>query len=192
MVVLALKVFSRSTMRHAVLMMLAAGTMIVVINASGLSATLGTNTRDRIDFATAADMRISGIDSFKTSNNPVVKQIEGTWIGSPTRPGQPEPKPQLASPRASSSFTLDFGAPSANSAELSSFRSDFAASILCHELMAGIDRFFTDWIACRCLIDTCRNTGGGEAAARSGKGRIDIWSRLRDAEGTTHTIRLIN
>ena len=185
MVVLALKVFSRSTMRHAVLMMLAAGTMIVVINASGLSATLGTNTRDRINFATAADLRVSGIDSFKTSNNPAVKRIEELdWVIDASWAAQTEAATGIA--ETSSNFKL-FAMRPRQFAELSTFRSDFAELPL-HELMARIDDFSPT--GSLTLPEDIAALQAAVKLQRSGKGRVDIWTRLRDAEGTTHTIRL--
>ena len=185
MIVLALKVFSRSTMRHAVLMMLAAGTMVVVINASGLSGTLGKNTSDRIDFSTAADLRISGIDSFKTSNNQVVKEIEGLdWVANSTWAARSEASTGIA--ETSSNFTMlsvlpnEFG-------QVSTFRPDFA-DVSLDELMAKISDYSPT--GSLPLPDDLSTIQATVKLERVGKGRFDIWSRLRDAEGTTHTIRL--
>ncbi len=185
MVVLALKVFSRSTMRHAVLMILAAGTMIVVINASGLAGTLGRNTSDRIDFTTAADMRISGVDSFRTSNNRVVEEIsELDWVADSTWAARTEASTGIA--ETSSSFTMLSVRPD-EFAEVAAFRPDFADLPL-HGLMVEIDDYSPtgstplpdDIVAIQAVVKL----------ERTGKGRIDIWARLRDAGGTTHTIRL--
>ena len=185
MIVLALKVFSRSTMRHAVLMMLAAGAMIVVINASGLSTTLGKNTRDRINFATAADMRVSGLDSFKTSNSQIVAQIsELNWVSDLTWAARAEAR--SGSAESSSSFTMLSVRP-LQFADMATFRPDFARDTL-YELMDEIDRF-----APTGSLQLPNNTVALRAAVkleRIGKGRIDVWARLRDAAGTTHTIRL--
>lgn len=185
MVVLALKVFSRSTMRHAVLMILAAGTMIVVINASGLAGTLGKNTGDRIDFNTAADMRISGIDSFKTSNNAVIEEIsELKWVSDSTWAARTEATTGIA--ETSSGFTMLSVRPD-EFADLATFRPDFADLSL-HELMANIYEYSpTGSIP---LPDDVIAIYAAVKLERTGKGRIDIWARLRDAEGTTHTIRL--
>ena len=185
MVVLALKIFSRSTMRHAVLMMLAAGTMIVVINASGLSGTLGKNTSDRIDFTTAADMRISGIDSFKTSDNKVVEQISDLkWVTDSTWAARTEAATGIA--ETSSSFTMLSVRPD-EFAELASFRPDFADLPL-HQLMVKIDDYSpTGSIP---LPDDIAGIQAAVKLERTGSGRIDIWARVRDAVGTTHTIRL--
>ena len=187
MFVLALKVFSRSTMRHAVLMILAAGTMIVVINASGLASTLGKNTSDRIDFATAADMRISGIESFKTSNNRVVEEIsELDWVTNSTWAARTEASTGIT--ETSSSFTMLSVRPD-EFAELAAFRSDFADLTL-RELMAEIEDYSATG-----SIPLPQDIAGIQATVkleRTGRGRIDIWARLRDAGGTTHTIRLIS
>ncbi len=185
MFVLALKVFSRSTMRHAVLMVLAAGTMIVVINASGLSGTLGKNTSDRIDFTTAADMRVSGIDSFRSSNSEVVWQIsELNWVTDTTWAARTEAATGIG--EASSSFTMLSVLPD-EFAESAAFRPDFADQSL-HDLMARIDDYSpTESIP---LPESIAAIQAAVKLERSGKGRIDIWARLRDAGGTTHTIRL--
>ncbi len=185
MVVMALKIFSRSTMRHAILMMLAAGTMMVVINASGLSGTLGKNTRDRIDFTTVSDMRISGIDSFKTSNNRVVNQIsELDWVSNSTWAARTEAATGIA--ESSSSFTMLSVRPG-EFAELSTFRPDYSDLPL-QDLMAKIDDFSPT--GSLPLPDGIATIQAAVKLERSGKGRIDIWARLQDADGTTHTIRL--
>ena len=185
MIVLALKVFSRSAMRHAVLMMLAAGAMTVVINASGLSGTLGKNTRDRIDFATAVDMRVSGLDSFKTSDNQVVTQIsELDWVSDWTWAARAEAR--SGSAESSSSFTMLSVRPS-EFGELSTFRADFSDQPL-HELMNEIDDFAPT--GSLPLPDDTSVLQAAVRLERQGTGRIDIWSRIRDADGTTHTIRL--
>ena len=185
MIVLALKVFSRSTMRHAVLMMLAAGTMVVVINASGLSGTLGKNTRDRINFATAADMRISGIDSFKTSNNHAVLKIaELDWVADTTWAARTEAATGIA--ESSSNFTMLSVRPN-EYRQISSFRPDFADLPL-HQLMDNITHYSPT--GSLPLPDNISFIQATVKLERAGKGRIDIWSRLRDSEGTTHTIRL--
>ena len=185
MFVLALKVFSRSTMRHAVLMVLAAGTMIVVINASGLSGTLGKNTSDRIDFTTAADMRISGIDSFRSADSEVVRQIsELSWVTDTTWAARTEAATGIG--EAASGFTMLSVRPD-EFAELAAFRPDFADLTL-HGLMSRIDDYSpTGSIR---LPDGVAAIQAAVKLERSGKGRIDIWARLRDAGGTTHTIRL--
>lgn len=185
MLALALKVFSRSTMSHAVLMLLAAGTMIVVINASGLSATLGKNTSDRIDFSTASDMRISGIDGFKTSDNRVVNAIsELDWLEEHTWSARAEAR--TGGSDSASTFTMLAVRPW-EFAKVSKFRADFADESL-DQLMDNIaDYSATGAIP---LPDDVAGLRAAVKLQRSGKGRIDIWARLLDGDGTTHTIRL--
>ncbi len=182
---LALKVFSRSTMRHAVLMLLAAGTMIVVINASGLSATLGRNTSDRIDFATASDMRISGIDGFKASENQVVSAISGlVWVREHTWAARTEAR--TGGSDSATGFTMLSVRPEEFDGS-AKFRSDFADGSL-SDLMGEISDY-----AATGALDLPDDVARLEAAVklhRTGKGRLDIWARLLDGEGTTHTIRM--
>ena len=185
MFALALKVFSRSTMTHAVLMLLASGTMIVVINATGLSATLETNTNDRIDFATASDMRISGIDGFKTSNNETVKAItELDWVTDHTWGTRTEAR--TGSSESASSFTMLAVRPR-EFVDVATFRSDFADETL-SVLMGKIADFIPT--GSLSLPDDIVELEAMAKLQRSGKGRIDVWSRLLDAGGTTHTIRM--
>ena len=185
MFALALKVFSRSTMTHAVLMLLASGTMIVVINATGLSATLETNTNDRIDFATASDMRISGIDGFKTSNNETVKAItELDWVTDHTWGTRTEAR--TGSSESASSFTMLAVRPR-EFVDVATFRSDFADETL-SVLMGKIADFIPT--GSLSLPDDIVELEAVAKLQRSGKGRIDVWSRLLDAGGTTHTIRM--
>ena len=185
MFALALKVFSRSAMSHAVLMLLAAGTMIVVINATGLSATLEKNTNDRIDFTTASDMRISGIDGFKTSNNETVRAIAGLdWVENHTWGARAEAR--TGGSESASSFTMLAVRPEEFD-QVSAFRSDFAEKSL-PDLMSDI----TDFIPTGSILlpDDVVELEAMAKLERTGRGRIDIWSRLLDAAGTTHTIRM--
>ena len=185
MFALALKVFSRSTMSHAVLMLLAAGTMIVVINAVGLSATLEENTNDRIEFTTASDMRISGIDGFKTSDNETVRAIaELDWVSDHTWGSRVEAR--AGSSESASSFTMLSVRPDEFD-DIATFRPDFADATLA-DLMAEI----TDYLPAGklALPDDVVELEAVAKLQRSGKGRVDVWSRLLDAAGTTHTIRM--
>ena len=185
MLTLALKIFSRSTMRHAVLMLLAVGTMIVVINANGLSATLGKNTQDRIDFVTASDMRVSGVDAFNSTENPVVSEIlKLGWVEDLTWAARIEARTGAA--ETASSFKMLSVKPD-EFAEVSSIRPDFAHLPL-SELMAQITDFdATQKIR---LPDDSVSIQSAVKLKRSGKGRVDIWARLIDDDGRTHTIRL--
>ena len=185
MLTLALKVFSRSTMRHAVLMLLAAGTMIVVINAIGLSTTLGENAQDRIEFATASDMRISGIDGFRGSDNVVVSEIADLdWVTAHTWGARAAARTGAGD--AASSFTMLTVRPD-EFAEIADFRSDFAEQPI-NELMTGISGFTpTESLP---VPDDVVNISAWVRLQRTSNGRVDIWARLMDGEGTTHTVRL--
>ncbi len=185
MLTLALKVFSRSTMRHAILMLLAAGTMIVVINANGLSTTLGKNARERIEFVTASDVRISGVDGFKGSDNVVVSEIASLdWVAAHTWATRAEAR--TGAGESASSFTMLSLRPD-EFAEIADFRSDFAEQPI-NELMTGISEFTpTESLPVPDDVVTVR---GSVRLQRTSKGRVDIWARLMDGEGTTHTVRL--
>lgn len=185
MFALALQVFSRSTMSHAVLMLLAAGTMIVVINSTGLSATLATNTNDRIVFATASDMRISGIDGFKTSNNETVKAIVDLgWVTGYAWGSRTEAR--AGSSESALSFTMLAVRPQ-EFVDVATFRPDFADKPFSY-LMNEV----TDYapLTSLPLPDDVVELESVAKLQRSGKGRIDVWVRLLDANGTTHTIRM--
>ncbi len=185
MIVLALKTFARSLMRHAVMAMLAAGTMIVVINASSLSATLGRNVHDRIDFNTATDMQIAGIDSAKTTANPAVNEISQLeWVSKQTWATRTQAT--AGNVESSPNFTM-LGIKPQEFAEITTFRNDFA-DLSAEALMQQIAEFTpTEAIHLPEHIAAIRSTVKLE---RTSKGRIDIWARIRDAEGTTHTIRM--
>ena len=71
--------------------------------------------------------------------------------------------------------------------ELSTFRADFSDQPL-HELMNEIDDFAPT--GSLPLPDDTSVLQAAVRLERQGTGRIDIWSRIRDADGTTHTIRL--
>ena len=187
MFALALKVFSRSTMSHAALMLLAAGTMIVVINAVGLSATLGKNTRDRIDFSSASDLRISGIDAFKTSNNQTVQAIVALdWVSDHTWGARTEAK--TGSSESASTFTMLSLRPN-EFIDIAIFRPDYA-DVPLSRLMNDITSYVsTDSLP---LPNEVTELEAVVKLERTGTGRIDIWSRLLDAEDTTHTIRMTN
>ena len=185
MIVLALKIFSRSVMRHAVMVMLAAGTMIVVINASSLSATLGKNVRDRIDFATVTDMRISGVDSAKYSDNPTVNKIEGLeWVSRSTWATRTQAI--AGNVESAPNFTM-LGARPQQFAEMATFRPDYSDQSLA-VLMDEITDFTPN--GSLLLPEDIASINAAVKLERSGKGRIDIWARIRDVNGTTHTIRL--
>ena len=185
MLALALKIFSRSTMRHAVLMLLAAGTMIVVINANGLSATLGKNTQDRIEFITASDMRISGIDAFNATANPVVSKISDIdWVSDFTWAARTEAR--TGGSESSTSFTMLSVKPD-EFADVAQIRPDFADRSL-SELMVEIARYSpTESLP---LPDSTISLQASVRLKRASKGRIDIWARFIDGNRTTHTIRL--
>ena len=185
MFALALKIFSRSTMRHAVLMLLAAGTMIVVINANGLSATLGNNTQDRANFLTASDMRISGVNAFNSTENPVVSEIAKLdWVEDLTWAARTEARTGAA--ESASSFKMLSVKPDEFDS-IARIRSDLADHTL-PELMDQI----TDFVATQKirLPDDAVSIQSAVKLERSGKGRVDIWARLIDDDGRTHTIRL--
>ena len=185
MLSLALKVFSRSTMRHAVLMLLAAGTVIVVVNANGLSATLGRNTTDRIDYETVADMRISGIDGYKTTENPVVTAItELDWIDAHAWATRTEAR--TGGTESSAAFEM-FSVKPEQFGRVASFRSDFADESL-PELMGMISEYApTGSLQLPSGVTALK---AAVSLQRNGEGRVDVWCRLIDADGTTHTIRL--
>lgn len=186
MVVLALKIISRSSMRHAVLMLLAAATMIVVINANGLSATLGKNTQDRIEFATGSDMRISGIEAFGTVENEVVTEVSQLeWVDDWTWAARTEAR--TGGSESASEFTMlsvkpqEFGS-------IADIRPDFADRSL-PELMTLIKEFSPT--GSLPIPDDAESLRAAVRLKRTGKGRVDIWARLLDSNGTTHTIRLL-
>lgn len=186
MVVLALKIISRSSMRHAVLMLLAAATMIVVINATGLSATLGKNTQDRIEFATGSDTRISGIDAFGAVGNEVVTEVSQLeWVDDGTWAARTEAR--TGGSESALGFTMlsvkpqEFGS-------IAEIRPDFADRSL-PELMGILAEFSpTESLS---LPDDAERLRAAVRLKRTGKGRVDIWARLLDGNGTTHTIRLV-
>ncbi len=185
MIALAFRILSRSVMRHAVLMMLAAGTIIVVINANGLSATVGRNTQDRIDFAVASDMRISGLDGFKTTSNPTVSAIsELEWMRSYTWAARTEARSGTS--ETSSAFTLLSLRPS-EFADIATFRSDYADTSL-PQLMSDITEF--NPTGSLTLPDETQTLDAFVKLRRSGTGRNDIWARIIDGGDATHTIRL--
>lgn len=185
MLALALKIFSRSTMRHAVLMLLAAGTMIVVINANGLSVTLGNNTQDRANFLTASDMRISGVNAFNSTENPIVSEIAKLdWVEDITWAARTEARTGAA--ESASSFKMLSVKPDEFDS-IARVRYDLADHTL-PELMDQI----TDFVATQKirLPDDTVSIQSAVKLERSGKGRVDIWARLIDDDGRTHTIRL--
>ena len=185
MVALALKVLSRSTMNHAVLMLLAAGTTIVVINASGLSETLGRNTSDRIDFSTASEMLVSGIDGFKTSDNEVVSEIVGLeWVDEATWGVRVEARTGRRD--SSSDFTMLAVRPDEFTGAVK-LRADFADEPL-DQLMSRITVYSAT--GSLPIPDDVAMLEAAVKLRRIGKGRIDIWTRLLDGNGTTHTIRM--
>ena len=185
MFVLALKIFSRSSMRHAVLMLLAAGTLIVVINANGLSSTLGKNTRDRVDFATAADTRISGVDAFNTTSNRVVSEVSQLgWVTGMTWGARTQAR--TGGTQSATDFTMLSVKPD-EFANFARFRPDFADRSL-QELMAQITDFSPTG-----SLQLPASTQGLQAAVRlerASRGRVDIWARVIDGSETTHTVRL--
>ena len=139
-------------------------------------ATLEKNTGDRIHFSTASDMRISGIDAFKTTNNETVKAIASLeWITGHTWGARTEAK--TGPSESASSFTLLSVRPD-EFANVSEFRSDFADKPLL-ELMNQITKYVRSE-----SLPIPANVAELEAVVklkRSSKGRIDIWARLIDA-----------
>ncbi len=186
MFTLALRVFSRSTMQHAVIAMVAAGMTLVVINAIGLSATLGENVRDRAEFQTAADIRVSGVDTYRAGDNAQVDALRSLdWIDEFAWGTRSEAR--SGSAESAAAFGLLAVRPK-DFAKVAEMRRDFADLDL-GQLMASIDGFSpTGSIAIPPETITLTAT---IRLQRVGSGRLDVWARVLDRDGTTHTIRLV-
>ncbi len=185
MVSLGMRLLSRSTMQHAVLMLLAFGVTIVAIIALGLAGTLERSARERISFQTALDLRISGIDGVDGARNQSVEGIlsnewadEHAW-GART-------VASAGTTETSSRFELLALQPS-NFGESTWFRSDFSDQGIV-PLMGAIGSYSNPT-----PLDLPESTVGLRIEARlerSGSGRMDLWARVIDGEEGTHTIRL--
>ena len=186
MVTLSLRLFARSITQHAVLMLLVAGVIVVSINALGLSATLQKNAADRIAFTTASDVRITGIDGVDGSDNAVVRDIASSdWVldyawGVRTQA-------IAGASETARSFDLLSVDPDAFGRN-SWFRSDFSDEGLTH-LMSSLE----DYVSPDSLTvpDDAVGLSAVAKLERTGKGRIDLWIRVMDSTGSTHTLRLI-
>lgn len=186
MVTLSLRLFARSINQHAVLMLLVAGVIIVAINALGLSATLQRNAADRIGFATASDVRVTGIDGVDGPDNAIVRGIASSdWVldyawGVRTRA-------VAGASETSRSFDLLSVDPDAFGRN-SWFRSDFSDEGLTNLMNSLEDYVSPDSLA---VPDDAVGLSAMAKLERIGKGRIDLWIRVMDSAGSTHTLRLI-
>ena len=177
--------FSRSIMGHTVPMLVGAGVMVVAITSTGLQATVTANYRDRASFAAAADVRLTNIDGYRAERNSDVERLRQLdWVGDSAwsirttgRAGPTEQSPNF-----------DFLAVQPDRfAEIAWFRPDFADQSLA-ELMVSISGQIKPT---RLAVPDDSTLLVLEAEiAFEGSGRIDLWSRVKDATGRTHTLQM--
>ena len=185
MAALGLRLLSRSTMQHAVLMLLASGVVIVGASALGLAGTLERSSKERVSFQTAFDLRIAGVDGAKAAQNTEVKTIVSKqWISDYAWGAR-----TIASAGAtetSRQFELLALQPEPFGAN-SWFRTDFSEQSLTL-LMDSISVFNSPEKLM--LPDATVGLSLDAVLERSGEGRMDLWARIVDGVGSTHTIRL--
>ena len=180
-------IFARSILTHATPMLVAAGAMVVALTSLGLQDTLSRNTEDRAAYDAIADVRLSGIDGYERELNRDVQRIQDlSWIGQ-TAWGI-RGFGQAGTTEAALGFELMAVQPK-RFGELAWFRSDFAARDIT-ELMGAISQYakpdgltVPDHASSIFLDAELVQLGAGS-------GRIDLWIRIADATGRTHTLQM--
>ncbi len=186
MISVALKIFARSTMQHAALVFITAGAISVSINALGLAATLKKNAEDRVNFLTAADVRVSGMDGARGERNAsVFKIIAESWVKDHT--WGTRASAVAGTSEAASDFEMLSLDPERFAAK-AWFRSDFAELDL-PSLMASIIHYESPQSLS--LPDDSIELIASFRLEHAGSGRIDIWTRVMDGDESTHTLRMI-
>lgn len=180
-------VFARSVISHATPMLVAAGAMVVALTSLGLQDTLNRNTADRAAYAAIADIRLTGIDGYERELNRDVRQIqELSWVGE-TAWGL-RTFGQAGTTETALGFDLLAVQPE-RFGKLAWFRPDFATQGI-SELMDDITQYaepeglaVPDDASAMILDADLMQLGAGT-------GRIDLWMRVSDRTGRTHTLQM--
>ena len=180
-------IFSRSVMSHATPMLVAAGAAAVAFTSLGLQDTLSRNTVDRASYNAVSDIRLTGIDGYQRELNRDVQQIKDlSWVGE-TAWGIRTPG-STGTTDAAPGFELLAVQPE-RFGSLAWFRSDFSTREVT-DLMASISQYAkpaglpVPVNASVLFLDADLVQHG------SGTGRIDLWTRIADGTGRTHTLQM--
>ena len=182
-----LEIFSRSVMKHATPTLIAGGVMAVAFLSLGLQTTVATNASHQAAFASVSDIRLTNLDRQLANENSDVQRIEQlNWVDrvawgirTPARAGATDRSPK---------FNL-LALQTEPFAEIAWFRDDFAGQRL-DDLMDAI----ADYAIPNGLVLPEGATGLTLQGRfeHEGSGRIDLWARVSDSTGNTHTLVMEN
>ena len=176
-------VFGRSVMRHATATLIAGGVVVIALVSLGLYRTVTTNASDRASFSSVADVRLTNVNGNLGLANLEVQRINDLeWVGETAWGVRTHGRAGLTdqAPR----FDLLAVQPEPLS-RIAWFRDDFAHSDL-DDLMSLItDYAEPDGLA---VPDGADELLLEAQLKHEGSGRIDLWARVSDATGKTHTL----
>ena len=181
------KTFSRAVMSHATPTLVAAGVTVVALTSLGLQDTLSRNASDRALYEAIADVRFAGIDGYQREFNRDVQRIQDLgWIRE-TAWGI-RSSGSAGATEAATGFDLLAVQPE-RFGRLAWFRPDFAMGepvelLDSISLYAKPDGLAIPVNASRLFLDAELVQHG------SGSGRIDLWTRVADGTGRTHTLQM--
>ena len=179
------RLFARSVMTHSTPMLIAAGAVVVAIISSGLQATLTANTADRAAYAAAADIRITNLDGYQGELSADVEQLKQLdWIRH-TAWGV-RAQGQAGTTEQAPEFELLAVQPE-RFADVSWFRDDFARESLTDLMAAITPHSLPEALA---IADDAAELVIAADIAYAGTGRIDLWARISDPTGRTHTLQM--
>ena len=179
------RLFARSVMTHSTPMLIAAGAVVVAIISSGLQATLTANTADRAAYAAAADIRITNLDGYQGELSADVEQLKQLdWIRH-TAWGV-RAQGQAGTTEQAPEFELLAVQPE-RFADVSWFRDDFARESLTDLMAAITPHSLPESLA---IADHAAELVISADIAYAGTGRIDLWARISDPTGRTHTLQM--
>ena len=176
-------VFGRSVMNHATATLIAGGMMVIAIISLGLHTTVVTNAMDRASFSSVADIRLTKVNGNLGLANLEVQRINDLeWVNETAWGVRTHGRAGLTdqSPR----FNLLSVQPEPIS-RIAWFRDDFAHSDLDNLMSAITDYAKPDGLP---VHDGATELVLEAQIKHEGSGRIDLWARVSDSAGKTHTL----
>ena len=178
-------IFGRSVMRHATPSLMAGGVMVVALVSLGLQSTVAANASDQASFAAVADVRLTNINGHRAPENLDVQSIERLdWVngvswGVRTR-GRSGTTDKAAMFDILAVETEKF-------ATMAWFRDDFAEHRLDDLMVAVTEYAEPDGLA---IPDDATRLTLQARLEHEGTGRMDLWARVADSTGRTHTLQM--
>ena len=178
-------IFGRSVMRHAKSSLMAGGVMVVAVISLGLQSTVAANASDQASFAAVADVRLTNIDGHRAQENLDVQSIEKLdWVDGVSW----SVRTRVRSGTTDQAVMFDVLAVEPEKfVKIAWFRDDFAEHGLDDLMVAVTEYAEPDGLA---IPDDATRVTLQARLAHEGTGRMDIWARVADSTGTTHTLQM--